>query len=101
MKLKSTATEHHVFVASSELARPAKVPEACLIRTIHVVPVQMPVLVMSGKDADAIGEVFLQKVADEEGLPIVIDGYSEHHGEKIFHPAVHALGPPRITEEAA
>jgi len=47
---------------------------------------QVEVVIVKGRDADLMGRVHLQAMADEMRKPIIVTGETDFHGDSIFHP---------------
>lgn len=54
---------------------------------------RLDVMIVPGVDADRIGALILQQIADEHGVAVVVEGETDHHGTTIFHPAKHNALP--------
>lgn len=46
----------------------------------------IPVIIVSGPDADAVGRKGLQRLADLRGCSVIVEGSTDFHGRSIFHP---------------
>lgn len=47
----------------------------------------VPVLLISGKDADAIGSMTMQEFANVRGVPVLVNGDTEYHDDcRLFMP---------------
>lgn len=93
--LETTEHELHVETLSGKRSvtlTPFSVPEVRFAT--------LQVIVIEGHEADNIGGNLLQQLADKEGWPVLVNGRSDFHGTRVFHPAQHALSMERRMAEA-